>query len=435
MAVSIEASSLNAKLIQDIKSDLIHVAKKNLHNKKDKTIECYTEITEESKNGKKKLKTLVVPLIYAYKKFNFPLSDPEKIEFNRLPPQFRPGQEEVFNEALVHLKKSRSVYLQLHCGWGKTWCGLNIIAKMGLRTLVIYHRKFLGEQWFNEAQNVVPGQVTIIKDNNVNLETPGNVFLCTVDRANLLPAEFRKTIKFLIVDEAKYFCTRTRVDAMLKYRPYYTMGLCAERTRSDGMHSMLDQFWGPIIFRKSVKPFIVWKYKTTIKPNKVRPSWGQARVDWNEIIRSLAEHEERNQKIRDIVRLFGDGKILVLCKRVKHVETLTKMLRDVGEDVQTLYGNAKGFKNCRVLIATYSKAEIGFDDKNLCTDFDGERLSWLILAADKKEIEQSVGRVMRSESPKVIHIVDDMSTLENHWRLCSKWYRSRNGKIQPVEYI
>ena len=113
---------------------------------------------------------------------------------------------------------------------------------MGVRALVIYHRNFLGEQRYKEAQGIIPGQITMIKDNNVDENTPGKLFLATVDRAGLLPEKFRKTIDCLAVDEAKYFCTTTRVATMLKYKPLFTIGLCAERTRSYGMHSILDQF-------------------------------------------------------------------------------------------------------------------------------------------------------------------------------------------------
>ena len=79
---------------------------------------------------------------------------------------------------------------------------------------------------------------------------------------------------------------------------------------------------------------------------------------------------------------------------------------------------------------------MGFDDANLCENFDGKRLNLMILGAFyKKEIEQSVGRIFRSEAPEVFDIVDDLSTLKTHSVVRDKFYRSRNGKVMPTEYI
>lgn len=442
MSVAIPLKHFTSDQLNKLRLDLTHKSKASQLRKQLTIIEAFKymdkngNIIDDYKKCNIKNDSILVPLVYAHRKLKLEDNRPIKyVQYNYNTRSFRDGQQEVFLQAVDILKTTKSAYLQLHCGWGKTWCGLNIIAEMNLRTLVIYHRTFLGDQWMSEAEGIIPKQAKFITDNNVSDETKGTLFFCTVDRAEKLPYSFRKTIDFLVTDEAKYFCTPTRVNSMMLYQPKYSLGLCAERERQDGLHTLLDMFWGDIIFRKSAKPFIVWKYKTEIKPDIVRPKWGQARVDWNIVMDSLCNNEERNIKIRDICRLFGGGKIMVLCKRVDHVEKLAEMLKACDENVDVLYGNKKGFKNCRILIATYAKAEIGFDDKNLCEDFDGERLSLLIIAADKQEIEQSVGRVMRSENPKVIHIVDDMGTLEKHWGKCAQWYKSRNGQIQPVEYI
>jgi hypothetical protein len=79
---------------------------------------------------------------------------------------------------------------------------------------------------------------------------------------------------------------------------------------------------------------------------------------------------------------------------------------------------------------------MGFDDKNLCENFDGERLDLLILGAFyKEEIEQSAGRVMRSDAPEVIDIVDNHPSLNKHSKTRDKWFKSRNGQVMPPEYF
>jgi hypothetical protein len=380
--------------------------------------------------------TIRMPIVYAQNKFGIKLKDRESISYEMGVRNFREGQKEVFEEAVKILHEKNSVFLQLNCSYGKTWLSINILAEMKQRTLILIHRTFLARQFLKEGEGLIPGKMQYIEDSEVDENTPGSVFICTEIRANKLPESFRRTINFVIVDEAKYFCTPTRVKALLQFKPKYTMGLCAERERKDGFNTALDMFFGPVIFRKSIKPFTVWKYFTDFTPKCVRPAYGKAKIDWNIAMQSLATNEERNEFIVALCQLRRSDKIMVLVQFKHHVEKLRDMLLARGESVNTFYGSKDKFKNCRILIATYSKAEIGFDDSNLCENFDGERLNLMILGAFyKKEIEQSVGRVFRGENPEVFDLVDNLPTLKKHSQVRDKWYRSHNGRIMPPEFI
>ncbi len=383
----------------------------------------------------------IVPLVYARSKMTLDgMKDPEIVKYNKAKTQFRDTkyckQKPIFDEAMEFLRKTGSVFLQLYCGNGKTFLALTIAANLGLKAIILAHRRFLCRQFMTEGETVIPGQMRWIDDNDVSIDTTGSIFVCTPQRALKLPEEFTSTINFMIVDEAKYWCTPERIAAMLVFRPTHTMGLCAERTRKDGYHIVLDQFFGHNIFRKSCKPFIVWKYITAFKPIIKKPDYGKAKIDWTIAMRSLSRMQERNEMIRDICLLRKDNKIMILVQYQEHVETLEAMLKAAGEKVGTFYKSDESYMNCRILIATYSKAEMGFDDKNLCENFDGNRLDLLILGAFyKKEIEQSAGRVMRSDAPEVIDIEDDLPSLQKHSITRTKWFKSRNGKVMPNEYF
>jgi superfamily II DNA or RNA helicase len=286
-----------------------------------------------------------------------------------------------------------------------------------------------------EAENVIPGQLKFIDDCDVDENTKGSAFICTDIRARKLPSSFRKTIDFIIVDEAKYWCTPERVKSLLCFNPIYSAGLCAERERKDGFDQVLSLFFGTNIFRKSVKPFKIWKLKTQFEPT-IEQQNSRRGINWIIASQSLAFMDERNIMIRDLCRLRSGDKIMILVQFVDHVMILKKMLEDVKESVSTFCGSKDSYKACRILIATYSKAEMGFDDQNICENFDGRRLNLLILGADyKKDIEQSVGRIMRTEAPEVFDIVDKFATLQKHSDIRDKWYRTRCGRIMPAEYI
>lgn len=438
MAVELPSKVLSDDLLRRFESDLHLKGKLQKAGRKARVAEMYAYVSTDH--------SYIVPLHYARSLIELHgMRQPRPVEFKVQPLSFRDDkycqQKPVFVEAMEALRVEKSVFLQLHCGWGKTWMALAIAGSLGLKTMVLVHRRFLATQFLTEAEVVIPGQMRFIDDNDVGDRHPrgpdkSNIFVCTDRRALTLPKDFTSSIDFLIVDEAKYWCTPERVKAMLVFNPTHTMGLCAERERKDGYHTILALFFGRNIFRKSCKPFTVWKYCTSFVPKIERPAYGKAKIDWNIAMQSLAQNEARNEMICNICRLRQSNKIMVLVAYREHVETLERMLKGYGENVSTFYSTKDSYPNCRILIATYSKAEMGFDDKNLCENFDGNRLDLLILGSFyKEEIEQSAGRVMRSDAPEVIDIVDNHSSLKKHSNTRDKWFRSRNGQVMPTEYF
>lgn len=435
MAISLTKASLQPKMVSSMLEELTLTAKgakSKGYGPKVSELVLY-DATED---------TYTVPLMYAKGKFKLRgIRNPKNVGFEiKTKRLFRNGQKEVFDEAINLLRQTGSCFLQLHCGYGKTWMALNLAVELGVRTLILVHRTFLGSQFITEAEGIIPGQITFLRDDDVDGlgpdQTNSKAFVCTDRRALTLPEAFLKTIDLIIVDEAKYWCTPSRVQALLRMRPIYTLGLCAERDRKDGFDAMLDMFFGEVIFRKSIKPFVIWKYYTEFQPTIEAPKYGPARINWNLAMKSVSEMYERNIMIRDLCRLRASNKIMILVTFTSHVDVLFEMLKDVGEDVSKFYGNLQTFKNCRILIATYAKAEIGFDDKNLCDNFDGERVNLLILGSFyKTDIEQSAGRVMRTDAPEIISIIDDMPTLKKHAAKQDTWFKSRNGTVKPPEFI
>jgi superfamily II DNA or RNA helicase len=313
----------------------------------------------------------------------------------------------------------------------------NLGMKHGLKTIVLVHRRFLALQFLKEAEGIIPGQAHFIDDNELNFDTTLPFYICTENRASKLNPAFRATFKLMIVDEAKYWCTPSRLRAMLQFQPTHTIGLCAERERQDGYHVLLDYFFGRNIYRKSCKPFTVWKYQTSFQPTIQRPSgFSKAKVDWNVAMNSLAFCEDRNAMICNLSGLLANNKIIVFVTLTDHVDILHEMMLKRGIKAAKYYKSMSSFQSCRVLITTYAKAEMGFDDKNLCEEFDGERIDSVILGSFyKDEIEQTVGRVFRADAPNVFDLTDDYKSLRKHSASRDKWYLSRNGKIMPTEYL
>ena len=118
-------------------------------------------------------------------------------------------QKEVVDK--FHTKgRARSGIVQAPCGWGKTFTGVDIIAKNNVTTLVMVHTKLLFRQWIEELERQVPNvkigkvgdglldiqdiTVGIYKSVYNNLSSLRDTFsLILVDEAHLCPAELFST--------------------------------------------------------------------------------------------------------------------------------------------------------------------------------------------------------------------------------------------------
>lgn len=393
-------------------------------------------------------------------------------------PEFRgtllEKQTVVVQEAMTLLESSRTCLLGLHTGFGKTILGAYLACRLGLSTLVIYPMTTLGPQWkstFDEFTNLhavvvnESGTWTVPKkkatkeatkrgakrardaDPPVETQEPIRseaqassspfppVVLCLNQRVKKLPKEFLSRVGLVILDEAHCLCTPSNVDALLSCTPKYLVGLTATWNRSDGLHYMLELLAGAsedFIIRKSERPFHVFKLYTRISPEIRYTPRG---LDWSYVVETLSTNPRRNSLVVEIART-ANCKTLVLTERVPHAQLLHGLFVSAGFRTDYLAGKKSTYSDSKVLIGTVSKIGTGFDERAACQDFGGERISLLILllsTKSKTRIEQSVGRVFRSENPRVVHFVDEHKVCEKHWRVAKSWYTSRNGQIVPCE--
>jgi len=156
---------------------------------------------------------------------------------------------------------------------------------------------------------------------------------------------------------------------------------------------------------------------------------------------------DRNKFIANIIdslRRKDERKTLILSGRIEHLKVLkklvdTKIEKDVidgkctSDEFKTSFyiGGMKDYElkdaaEADIIFATYSMAEEGLD-------IDG--LNTLILATPKKNIIQSIGRIMRKPieegdvNPLVIDIIDDLSCFKTWGDQRFKYYKSKNYTV------
>ena len=133
-------------------------------------------------------------------------------------------------------------------------------------------------------------------------------------------------------------------------------------------------------------------------------------------------------------------KFIALQRVTAGIESLVEKLRSLGIESDSLYGNKKSYKNSRVLVGTIPKMGTGFDEENACDDFylNPEKSNTLIfINSVKKEslFEQVRGRVMRSDNPHVIWLMDDNTSILRHFNGLKNWISKTNGNIVYVPSI
>ena len=324
------------------------------------------------------------------------------------------------------LNKHGTALLSAHPGFGKTATGIYLACKIKLTTFVISHRVIIANQWMSSFQKFAPGSKTKLLNSKSKYDPEVDVYICNPVIIPKLDPEIIRSVGLLIVDEAHCFCSPKYSQAPLYFEPKFMLGLTAtpdEHKMGEGI--ILEHFFSTADnwVRKSLHTeHKVFRVATGIKYEPKVSSNGS--LDWGAIINSQCGDDDRNKKIVDIIQLFSDRRILVLCKRKNQATDIATLLRASKNDMDDsklcdIYMGSQRVVNydCRVLMTTYSKGGVGFDHPSL---------DMLIIASDVEAyIGQYHGRIFRGgggKMPLIVDLVDDFATLTKHWRTRRKYY-------------
>jgi superfamily II DNA or RNA helicase len=116
--------------------------------------------------------------------------------------KLRGSQPEVSAFILDKLEKHHGGLLQLHTGYGKTTLAIYIASILKLKTLVIVHKSFLQDQWYERIQQFTDANIGMIRQKKVDVEGKDIVIamLQSVSMIDYDPVIF-KDFDLLIVDE------------------------------------------------------------------------------------------------------------------------------------------------------------------------------------------------------------------------------------------
>ena len=335
----------------------------------------------------------------------------------------RPEQKVVLKEALSHMNKTGSTMVCAYPGFGKTCCSLYLTSKTNLKTLVIVNKLVLVQQWKESILKFCPKATVQFVETKTKLDTTHDFYIMNAQNIEKKGVEYFDHIGTVIVDEAHLIMAKTLSRSLQYLRPRYLIGLTATPYRPDGLNCLLPLYFGEHkIIRELKREHIVHPIYTQFVPTVRHNNDGT--LNWNAVLDSQAEDEDRNNMIVNLVCEYNDRNILIIVKRVSQGEWLQSALTERGESVTSLLGTNQEYdKGARVLIGTGQKVGTGFDHA---------KLNMLLLAADIEEyFIQYLGRDLSNEDtlPIVLDLVDENPTLKRHFATRRRTYKKHGGKI------
>ncbi len=351
----------------------------------------------------------------------------------------RDYQVEVVDAFCTATTSSSGGLVNLPCGYGKTTVALNIVSVMRKKTLIIVHKEFLLNQWVERIQQYLPSaRVGRIQGQIIDIEGKDIVIgmlqsLSMKDYEDSVFASFG----MLLIDEVHHIGSEVFSCALYKIVTKYTLGLSATMDRKDGTTYVFKMFLGDIVYKISEKKqrnvqVRSIQYKSDDRAFNTVEYDFRGNPAYSTMISKLCEHRPRSEFILKVVQdMFVENPAQQIMIIAHNKNVLTYLHDAIAErEIATVGYYVGGMKESalkkteekQVVIATYAMAAEALDIKTLCT---------LIMVTPKTDIEQSVGRILRSdhEQPVVVDIVDSHDPFIKQWNKRKTFYKKENYKI------
>ncbi len=354
----------------------------------------------------------------------------------------RPAQIDVVNAYLKPEPHDGMICLQT--GGGKTVCALYIASQLKMKTLIIVHNTFLKDQWEDRIKSFLP-DVTIGHLQGETVDVDKDIVIAMIQSISMkeYPKEVFRGFGLTVIDECHHIASEVFVQAFQKITSKHMLGLSATPDRKDGLMYVIEWFLGPILYRSEsgdkvddlVKVEMYRHDPTDVDFNRILLN-NQGVMNVAGMVNKLAAYIPRTDML---VKIIGDildqdpaRQILVLSDRVQHCKDIwAKLDPEKAAILSQGVAASKRAEFCaskKVLIATYSMCKEGFDVATLNT---------LVMATPRPDIDQIVGRILRTEKasrtihPLIVDIVD--STFRRQFQARLKLYKDRNYVVDEME--
>ncbi|MCP4277973.1 MAG: DEAD/DEAH box helicase family protein [Gammaproteobacteria bacterium] len=357
--------------------------------------------------------------------------DPIKVEFTGT---LRPDQE----QAVTALLKHDTGVLSAPTAFGKTVTAAAIIAKRGVNTLILVHRKELMQQWRERLNTFLDIGKSKIGGRGGGRKKLYGIIDIAIMQSLVKKLDEDDTIEQygqVIVDECHHISASSYEALFKRAKGRYVLGLTATPIRRDGWHPIIFMQCGPIRHRAAKAPDSPQQLE--VIPHFIETPLPEQPTDGiQQLFNALTQQEARNRLIAEqVIEAYRGGhKILLLSERTAHLLVLEELLREAVDELHLLHGRLPKKKRnrimerlgqlpptaSRVILASGKLIGEGFDHPPLDTLFLTFPLSW------KGTLQQYAGRLHRShEGKEGVRIHDYIDS--NHAQLMRMWLKRLTG--------
>jgi superfamily II DNA or RNA helicase len=337
--------------------------------------------------------------------------------------------------------------LQMPCGFGKTIIALKLISVLKVKTAFFVHTQFLATQIKDRIMQFLPSaRVGFVQGKIVQLEDQ-DIVICMVQTVynNAALGERMRNAGFGLTcfDEAHHISSEQFSKCLFQLVTPYVFGLSATFNRADNTLWVIKAFLGDIVFTGQRDQHKVKVQRILYEPLPHDPTFAQEERDakgqfaFTSMVTKLVQYEPRNRFIAQSI-LYPlsqqSGQVIILSDRVTHLRTLATLVQKVaGESTVSMGFYIGGMKEAalkdsstkKLLFATYKMAAEGLDLPTLTK---------LIMVTPRKEIEQSVGRILRVRfrTAFVYDIVDIHSSFLRQSKKRLQFYHQCQFNVRTV---
>jgi superfamily II DNA or RNA helicase len=365
----------------------------------------------------------------------------------------RDVQQQVATNTIAHLRQRGGGLLQLRCGFGKTIIALNLVAQLGLKTIVLVHKEFLMNQWKERIEQFLPAaRVGTLQAKTVDVDGKDIVIgMLQSVATDKYTASILQPFGMAIFDECHHLGAAVFSKAMGLVRTRYMLGLSATPDRKDKLRKVFDWQLGEVICKVESKvtqrvdvrtvsfddPDVITMEDGTIvvKLHGDQPFVYRERVPALrcKLLEHVVTSVSRRQLLLTVVAEYAadsNRRILVLSERRAQLTELGHELDKKGLSYGFYWGGVKqaaldDAAEQQIVLGTFHMASEGMDIPILNT---------VVLASPRSDVQQSVGRILRRTDhpvvPCVVDIVDArIPCFANSRHIRNKFYRKCGFRV------
>jgi len=380
---------------------------------------------------------LWVPKRYGFDHFGEPRVNNErkgtKAEINFLG-ELKEQQQEIVDQVMPIIRSKGGGQLSLPTGFGKTVIAIYIASLLGEKVLWVTHQTNLLEQTKKSFEKFTGCRVGTIRGSVIDTDAPVVMgMLQSISQKKYDPKVFDQ-FGLVIFDEVHRVPSAIFSQSIAKVSTKYMIGLSATPKRKDGLDKVITTCIGPIIAQVELQlkiplvELVKVSYESQMKEHKNRSD----KANIPQMVNDICLDSVRNKHITDKLKaLYEEGRtMLVLTERRGHAMMLSEACNNEGMDSGVYLGQMKQDllteANAKtIIIGTYAMCSTGYDNP---------RLNTVVLATSKRDVRQTVGRVLGLRcagniQPKIVDFIDTYGPFRTQAYSRKKYYRDQKFDI------